>query len=112
MRSAPILRAEASRARVIEAAGGGLQMRVSSSGGMGPAEWGTTRVDAIYAASPEAKLGVAFTATYNLQVITVDLHANLSKGLLIIASMVRFPDGRRGEFAREFYRKLERRVAP
>jgi hypothetical protein len=95
---------------VVEAADGGLQVQVASAGGTGPAEWGTARVDAIYAASSEARVGVAFTAAYDLQVMTVDLHANLSKGLLIIASMVRFPDGR-GEFAREFFRRVEGPVA-
>jgi hypothetical protein len=97
---------------VVEAADGTLRVQVASAGGMGPAEWGTVPVDAVYAASPEAKVGVAFTASYELESARVYLQANLSKGLLIIASMTRFRDGRSGEFAREFFRKVDGPVAP
>jgi hypothetical protein len=92
---------------VVEAAGDGLLMRVTSAGGTGPADWGAAGVDSVYAASPEAKAGVAFTAHYDLGDRKVDLHANLSKGLLIIASLAYFSDGRGREFARDFFRKIE-----
>jgi hypothetical protein len=95
----------------VEAAEGGLRIRLSSVDDTGLTDWGTVAVDAVYAASSEAKTGVAFTAMYSLPSTKVDLHANLSKGLLIIASMARFPDGRRGEFAREFFRKVEEHIA-
>jgi hypothetical protein len=97
---------------VVEAAEGGLQVRVCSVEGNGSVDWGTAPVEAVYAASPEAKAGVAFTATYDLPSRRAVLHANLSKGLLIIATVTRFLDGRRGEFAREFFRKLDGPVTP
>src|SRR5262245_43043603 len=75
---------------VIEAAGGGLQVRIDAVGGTGPTGWGTVPVDAVFAGSPEAATAVAFTAKYDLPSMRVDLHANLSKGLLILASMARF----------------------
>ncbi len=91
---------------------GRLQVRIAVAGDMGLADWGTAPVDAVYAASPEAGAAVAFTATYDRPFMKMFLHANLSKGLLIIASMSRFADGRRGEFAREFFRKLGGPVGP
>jgi hypothetical protein len=97
---------------VVEATDGGLRVRVASADGAGPADWGAVPIEAVYAALPEARAGVAFTATYNRPEMQVVLHANLSKGLLIIASMARFPDGRRGKFAREFFRKLDGPLTP
>jgi hypothetical protein len=44
--------------------------------------------------------------------MNVELHANLSKGLLIVASMARCPGSRRGQFARVFFRKAEGLAAP
>src|SRR4051812_17003102 len=92
---------------VIAAVDDCLRVQVASVGGTHPTDWGTAPVAAVYAASPKGHDGVAFTMTYDLPSLKVDLHANLSKGLLIIASMSRFRDGQCGEFAREFFRKVE-----
>jgi hypothetical protein len=97
---------------VIETAGSVLRVRIDTAGGTGLVSWGTVSVEAVFAASPEATTGVAFTAKYDLPSMNVDLHANLSKGLLILACMTRFPGRRIGEYARTFFRKLEGTNAP
>jgi hypothetical protein len=97
---------------VVEAGDDGLSIRVTGAEGTHPVEWGTARVESIYAASPDARTGVAFTAMYELPSMNVNLHVNLSKGLLIIASMTRFIDGRRGVFSREFFRKSMTHATP
>lgn len=91
---------------IVKAAPRGLQVWVASVMGSDPADWGTTRVEAIYAVLPESKTAAAFTARFELPSLNVELHANLSKGLLIIASMARFRDGRLGQFAGDFFRKV------
>jgi hypothetical protein len=92
---------------VVDTVDSGLLVRIASCDGAGLSDWGAIPADAVYAASPDANSGVAFTASYDGSFMKVDLHANLSKGLLIIASMTRYIDGRRGVFAREFFRKSQ-----
>jgi hypothetical protein len=86
-----------------------LRVRVFGAGESGPRDWGWLDVDALYAAAPDACKGIGFTATYVLPSAKVDLHANLSKGLLIIASLTSFHDGsgRSNYFAREFFRRAD-----
>jgi len=92
---------------VVGTAKNGLRVSVAAVDGNVVAYWGTVPVETLYAASPEARTAVAFTASYDRPGVNVVLHANLSKGLLIIASMARFLDGREGVFAREFFRRVE-----
>jgi hypothetical protein len=94
---------------VIEGTGGGLRVRVFETIGPANVDWGWTPVDALYAASPHARTGVGFTAVCKPASRVVHLHANLSKGLLIIATMTAADQqgGRHGEFARDFFRKVD-----
>jgi hypothetical protein len=69
--------------------------------------WAWSDAEALYAASASGDQAVAFTATLAAEPEPVALHANVSKGLLIISSFRPPPDpdhtGTR--FAREFFRR-------
>jgi hypothetical protein len=69
--------------------------------------WGWTDAEALYAASPSGHDAVAFTAAYRAQSPPVALHANVSKGLLIVSSFQTRPDSGKSDarFAREFFRR-------
>ncbi len=75
--------------------------------GAAPGDRGDAKVDSLHAASPSGREAVAFTAAYEGPDGEVGLHANVSKGLLIVSSFRRDPGGagRAGVFAREFFRK-------
>jgi hypothetical protein len=65
------------------------------------------KVDGLYASSPSGREAVGFTAAYEGSDGEVELHANVSKGLLIVSSFMRNP-GRASPprvFAREFFRR-------
>lgn len=69
--------------------------------------WGWTDAEALYAASASDDEAVAFTATSKANSMPVALHANVSKGLLIVSSFQTrigsaSPDAL---FAREFFRR-------
>jgi hypothetical protein len=66
------------------------------------------KVDRCYAASLSGCDAVALTALFEGSVGEVELHANVSKGLLIIASVSRRPGPGKsyGVFAREFFRRM------
>jgi hypothetical protein len=69
--------------------------------------WGWTDAEALYAASASGDDAVAFTAAHLVDSMPVALHANVSKGLLIVSSFqTRFDSGNSdARFAREFFRK-------
>jgi hypothetical protein len=75
--------------------------------GAAPGDRGDAKVDSLHAASPSGREAVAFTAAYEGPDGEVGLHANVSKGLLIVSSFRRHPGGagRAGVFAREFFRR-------
>jgi hypothetical protein len=75
--------------------------------GADPGDRGDARADSLHAGSPSGREAVAFTAAYEGPGGEVGLHANVSKGLLIISSFRRHPAGagRAGVFAREFFRR-------
>jgi hypothetical protein len=84
---------------VIETRQGSLHVHAF---GAGEADWGLAEADGLYAASADQRVAVAFTASYR----HVELQANVSKGLLIVASFSAPADGRPGDtFAREFFRR-------
>jgi hypothetical protein len=69
--------------------------------------WGWADAEALYAASASGDAAVAFTTAYRVQSMPIDVHANVSKGLLIVSSFQTSsdpgnPDAR---FAREFFRR-------
>ncbi|QEH38548.1 hypothetical protein OJF2_71510 [Aquisphaera giovannonii] len=94
---------------VVEPGAGGLVVRIFGFGDGGAAHRGEAAVDAVYAAGPEGHAGVAFTARFDLPNEEIDLHANLSKGLLILAAMTRYRDRSSGgdHFRREFFRRAD-----
>jgi len=94
---------------VVAATDGGLCVQVFEADGPAMLDWGRASINAVYASSPEARAGVGFTANYELVSRVVELHANMSKGLLIIATLTAFREGAgtHYEFAREFFRKVE-----
>jgi hypothetical protein len=66
---------------------------------------------ALYASSPTGGDAVAFIAERNVGPMPVELHANVSKGLLIVSSFeIRLlSDGPERRFAREFFRRADPR---
>jgi hypothetical protein len=69
--------------------------------------WGWTDAEDLYAASVSGTDAVAFTTTYMVKSKPIVLHANVSKGLLIISSFrTRFDSGKSDAlFAREFFHR-------
>jgi hypothetical protein len=68
---------------------------------------GWTDAEALYAASASGHDAVAFTASFRGGPTPVALHANVSKGLLIVSSFRPCPgaDHSNAHFAREFFRR-------
>jgi hypothetical protein len=81
-------------------------LRILTSGAC-PDDHGDARADSLHAASPAGREAVAFTGAYRGPGGEVGLHANVSKGLLILSSFRRHPEGPGGPgmFAREFFRR-------
>src|SRR5437870_3914096 len=94
---------------VVGRGAGGLGVRVFGFGDAGLIDWGEVSVDAVYATAPDSRAGVAFTTRYDFPHVGIELHTNLSKGLLILASLTTYRDGsgRNDYFAREFFREAE-----
>jgi hypothetical protein len=92
---------------VIERRPDALGIRASGADDQTREGWGWTDAEALYAASASGADAVAFTAAYTVVLTPVVLHANVSKGLLIVSSFqTRFDSGNRdARFAREFFRK-------
>ena len=69
--------------------------------------WGWTVAEALYAASTSGDEAVAFTAVYPEESTPVTLHANVSKGLLIVSSFQTLFDSGTPDacFAREFFHR-------
>lgn len=84
---------------------GSLRIRAHPADARGT--W-TAEADGLYAATPSGREAVAFTAAGDAPEGPVELHANLSKGLLIVSSFRRDPlgPGRARVFAREFFRGM------
>jgi hypothetical protein len=92
---------------VIEGRPDAVGIRAWGTGNQTEEGWGWTKAEDLYAASASGEVAVAFTASFVTESMPVALHANVSKGLLIISSFqTRFdsanPDAR---FAREFFRQ-------
>ena len=70
-----------------------------------PCDWGRARDVVACAAGPDSRQLMGFTAEYDFCFLEMRLEANLSKGLLIIASFNTFRDGseRSDFFSREFF---------
>jgi hypothetical protein len=99
---------------VIESREGAVCIRTFGTGAGGVADWGEVKADGIHAASPSGREAIAFTASCERPEGIVELHANVSKGLLIITSCLR-PSGQGegyGFFAREFFRRVPTPARP
>jgi len=74
-----------------------------------PCDWGEATVNVVYADSLGSQRAIAFTAKYDFGFMESHLQANVSMGLLIIASFHIFKDeGERPNlFCREFYHRLK-----
>ena len=70
-----------------------------------PCDWGPASEVVACAARPDSQKPMGFTARYDFGFLTMRLEANLSRGLLIIASFNTFHDdsGRSDFFSREFF---------
>ena len=92
---------------VLTSNGGMLMVRVFAGGDGSPTDWGEVEAEAVYAASINSKEAAAFTASYDLDSAESHLEANMSIGLLIVASLNRPKDraGQSNHFSREFYHR-------
>ena len=72
-------------------------------------EWGGSTSRALYASSSTGGDAVAFIAERDADSMPVELHANVSKGLLIVSSFQTrlLSDGPERRFAREFFRRAD-----
>ncbi len=92
---------------VIERRSDALGVRAQGAHEQSHEGWGWTDAEALYAASPSGDEAVAFTAAYLAKPTPIALHANVSKGLLIVSSFqTRFDSGNPDAcFAREFFHR-------
>jgi hypothetical protein len=101
---------------VIRRDGDDLMVRILGAKGESTFDWGETRASALYAMSVQSSKVMAFTASYDFGFLEARLEANLSLGLLVIASFNTFRDrsGRSNYFSREFFfharSEIERRA--
>lgn len=90
---------------VVRRDGGDLYVRVIGARSGSVFDWGEAKVDSLYAASVQSPNATAFSAYYDFGFIEVRLEANLSLGLLVVASFNTFRDKspRSNYFSREFF---------
>ena len=88
---------------------GGVSLRVFSANGPTPRDWGDADVEVLYSAGVHSSPAMAFVARYDFDNLEARLEANLSLGLLVIASFNTFKDGsgRSDYFGREFFYRAE-----
>jgi hypothetical protein len=86
-----------------------IAMRALGVGGSAPEGMGWFESRALYASSSTGGEAVAFVAERDSGSMPVELHANLSKGLLIVSSFQTrlLSDGPERRFAREFFRRTD-----
>ena len=88
---------------------GHLTLHVFAASGPTPRDWGETDVEVVYANAVAAQAATAFVATYDFGYLETRVEANLSLGLLVVATFNTFRDGsgRFNFFAREFFYRSE-----
>ena len=93
----------------ISGSGRDVSIRVSAAGGPTPREWGGADVEVVYSAGVHSSAAMAFVAKYSFGFLETRLEANLSLGLLVIATFNTFRDGsgRSNYFAREFFYRAQ-----
>jgi hypothetical protein len=82
-----------------------VSISVFSASGPTPREWGDANVEVLYSTGVHSLAATAFVARYDFDFMDIRLEANLSLGLLVIATFNTFKDdsGRSNYFAREFF---------
>src|SRR5262249_36178114 len=90
---------------IVSRRGDDLTIRVTSASGPTPREWGDAGVDTVYATGVGATAALALLATYDFGFLETRVEANLSLGLLVVATFNTFRDGsgRSNFFGREFF---------
>ena len=94
---------------LIERRSDAIAMRAPGVEGTAPEGMGWFESRALYASSSAGGDAVAFIAESDSDSMPVELHANLSKGLLIVSSFQThlLSDGPERRFAREFFRRVD-----
>jgi hypothetical protein len=94
---------------IISGGSGDVSIRVFAANGPTPREWGDSAVEVVYAAGVHSPAAMAFVARYDFGFMETRLEANLSLGLLVIATFNTFRDnsGRSNYFAREFFYRAQ-----
>lgn len=89
--------------------GDDLTIRISSANGPTPREWGDAPVDVVYANGVGSQTAMALVACYDFGHLETRVEANLSLGLLVVATFNTFKDGshRSNYFGREFFYRAE-----
>ena len=96
----------------IEADGGRLRLQAFSAAASALCAWGTTEADLICGSDVRAHTAMAFSARYDFGAFQAELQGNLNLGLLVVASFNRIGAAGHDYFAREFYRRGDRKTAP
>jgi hypothetical protein len=94
---------------LVSGRGDSLSIQVFASSGPTPREWGEADVEVVYSNGVAAQAAMAFVASYDFGYLEVRLEANLSLGLLVVATFNTFKDGsgRFNCFGREFFYRSE-----
>jgi hypothetical protein len=94
---------------VVTSRDGNLSIRVFAASGHAPHEWGDADVEVVYSNGVTSQAAMAFVATYDFGYLQTRVEANLSLGLLVVATFNTFRDdsGRFNFFAREFFYRAE-----
>lgn len=84
---------------------GELSCRIEAAGPDGRIDWGYANDIHTYADGPTGKNAWGFTARYDFGFVDVEMQGNLTKGLMVLATLNRFRDdsGRSNYFLREYY---------
>jgi hypothetical protein len=82
-----------------------LSVRILTASGPTPRDWGRAKVDAVYSNGISSPAAMAFVASYDFGDLEARVEANLSLGLLVVATFNTFKDGsgRSNFFGREFF---------
>jgi hypothetical protein len=82
-------------------------IRIFGSGSPRLVDWGKVPIETIYAKDVSSREPMAFDARYDLGFMDVQVQANFSLGLLVLACFNTFKDssGRSSYFSREFFHR-------
>src|SRR5262245_55713791 len=69
-----------------------LSLRILTASGPTPRDWGRTGIDAVYSNGISSQPAMAFVASYDFGDLEATVEANLSLGLLVVATFNTFKD--------------------